>query len=169
MAVMTEAQLSSKDRRALALLLNSSTDARVVKRAIALKQWDDGVPIAHIAKTLQVSRHSIYNWLARALASDQGSLEARLRDGERSGRPSTLKDVIDPLIDGVIDAEPTTYGYQATVWTAPLLKAYLADQHGLVASVQSVRLALRRLRIRWKRPRYTLSLRPKTWRQAKGG
>jgi len=32
-----------------------------------------------------------------------------------------------------------------------------------------VRLAIQRLRIRWKRPRHTLALRPATWRQAKGG
>jgi hypothetical protein len=32
-----------------------------------------------------------------------------------------------------------------------------------------VSLAIRRLRIRWKRPRHHLTLCPDTWRQAKGG
>jgi len=55
------------------------------------------------------------------------------------------------------------------VWTAALLVCYLNDNHRIAVSCQSVRLALARLRVRWKRPRYTLALRPDTWRQAKGG
>jgi len=77
--------------------------------------------------------------------------------------------VIDPLIDALIETDPRELGYRATVWTAPLLMTYLADEHTLSVSCQSVRLAIERLRIRWKRPRHQLALRPDTWQQAKGG
>lgn len=166
---MTIEQLSAKDRRALDALLASSADGQVLRRAIALKQWDEGLEITRIAAMLQVNRRSIHNWLARLSNDENVSLAQRLSDGPRSGRPSHIKGVIDPLIDCVIDASPMTYGYQATAWTASLLRTYLAEQHGIQASLQSVRLAVRRVRVKWKRPRYTLSLRPKTWRQAKGG
>ncbi|MDQ3651624.1 MAG: hypothetical protein M3458_15400, partial [Acidobacteriota bacterium] len=53
--------------------------------------------------------------------------------------------------------------------TAPLLVEYLRDEHQVVVSDDSVRAAIARLRMRWKRPRHHLALRPETWRQAKGG
>ena len=69
----------------------------------------------------------------------------------------------------MIDGDPRDWGYPATVWTAPLLRQFLRDVHGLVVSDQSVRLAIARLEIRWKRPRHRLAQRLETWRQAKGG
>ncbi len=68
-----------------------------------------------------------------------------------------------------LDLSPDTFGYRSTVWTAPLLVRYLKEYKHLTISVQSVRLAIARLRIRWKRPRHQLALRPATWRQSKGG
>jgi transposase len=73
------------------------------------------------------------------------------------------------LIAEVIDSDPRDLGYHATVWTAPLLREYLKQVHGIEVSRKSVSLALDRLRVRWKRPRHQLALRPRTWRQAKGG
>ncbi len=76
---------------------------------------------------------------------------------------------IDPLIDVVVDEDPRQFGYRSTLWTAALLVHYLRKEHHLLVSDDSVRLAIARLRIRWKRPRHHLALRPDTWRQAKGG
>jgi transposase len=64
---------------------------------------------------------------------------------------------------------PRKLGYRSTVWTAALLATYLRDKHQIAVSADSVSLAIARLRIRWKRPRHNLALRPETWRQAKGG
>ena len=44
-----------------------------------------------------------------------------------------------------------------------------AEELGIEVSRKSVGLAIARLRIRWKRPRHQLALRPETWRQSKGG
>lgn len=162
-------ELSSRDRHTLDSLLASTSDVRVLRRAYALKQLDVGSSIDEVAALLQVSRQSVYNWLERLTDSSAGSLAERLADGERSGRPCTVKGLIEPLLDCVIDASPSNYGYQVATWTAPLLAAYLKDQHGITASVPSIRAALKRLEISWKRPRHTLALRPKYWRQAKGG
>jgi transposase len=162
-------ELSARDRYALNTLLASTSEARILRRAYALKQLDEGTSVEEISSVLQVSRQSVYSWLKRMANHPDQPLAERLRDGTRRGRPCTLKGIIDPWIDSVIDASPFTYGYQATTWTAALLVAYLKDHHGLVASVPSVRLALARLKIRWKRPRHTLALRPTYWRQAKGG
>ena len=50
-----------------------------------------------------------------------------------------------------------------------LLREYLQQVHGIAVSQKSVRLAIERLRMSWKRPRHQLSLRPEHWRQSKGG
>jgi transposase len=92
-----------------------------------------------------------------------------LADRPRSGRPATAQGIIDPLLEAVIDDDPRDWGYPATVWTAPLLRQFLRDRHGLMVSTQSVRLAIARLEILWKRPRHRLAQRPEAWRQAKGG
>ncbi len=69
----------------------------------------------------------------------------------------------------MIDLDPREFGYQSTVWTAALLVVYLSDVHHIAVSQRSVSYALERLRIVWKRPRYDLARRSRTWRQAKGG
>lgn len=166
---MTGFRLHPKQREALRQLVVHSQDPRQVVRALALLWLDQGTEIQQIARQLQTARQSIYNWVARFEQRQGLAVEQRLADAGRSGRPATAKGIIDPLIETALDLDPRSLGYHATVWTAPLLQYHLRKAHQLRVCVTSVRLALARLRIRWKRPRHTLALRPKTWRQAKGG
>jgi hypothetical protein len=96
-------------------------------------------------------------------------LDARLSDGDRSGRPPSALGIIDPSIDASIDQDPRPFGYRSTAWTAPLLQYHLYEAHDRTVSRKSVSRALTRLRIRWKRPRHVLRQQSATWRQAKGG
>lgn len=80
-----------------------------------------------------------------------------------------MQGIVEPVLDAVIDEDPRDFGYRATVWTAPLLQRYLEEAYHIKASRQSVSLALGRLHVRWKRPRYTAARQSPTWRQAKGG
>jgi transposase len=121
-----------------------------------------------VATALHVTRQTIYNWLHRFLAEPAANLTVRLADAPRSGRPVTAQGIIDPLIDAVIDSDPRDYQYNSTVWTADLLRRYLAQVHDTQVSLRSVGYALSRLGLRWKRPRHTLLLRDPAWRQAKG-
>ncbi len=166
---MTEFKLRRKDHAAMLDLIAHTADARILRRTYALLWLSEGESVSDIAKRLNVSQRSVYNWLNRFLDRSDLPLEERLSDAERSGRPVTVRGVIDPLLDAVIDIDPRALGYRSTVWTASLLVHYLADQHQLNVSEPSVRLALARLELHWKRPRHRLALRPETWRQAKGG
>ena len=161
--------LSSKERNKLDQLTRSATEPQALRRAQALLWLDEEESVAEIAERLEVSRQTIYNWAARLQARDGGDLEASLCDAPRSGRPPTARGIIDPLLDAVLDQDPRDFGYGATVWTAPLLRQYLQEVQPLMVSRQSVSLALARLRVRWKRPRYTAARRAAHWRQAKGG
>lgn len=166
---MTTWRLNQRDRQALAELIRCTSDGHVLRRAYALQRVARGDPISDIAADLGVTRQSVYNWIARFDDYDGSDLGACLVDAARSGRPKHVSGVIDPLIEAIIDADPRDLGYAATTWTAPLLVRYLSERHAQGVSLQSVRLAIERLDIRWKRPRHSLALRPVHWRQAKGG
>lgn len=166
---MTELILRAQERKHLQDLLVRTSDARILRRAYALLWSAEGKNVHDIAEQLKVSRQTVYNWLERFHERAEDELMTRLSDAQRSGRPKTALGIIDPLIEAIIDRDPREQGYRATVWTAPLLMSYLANVHHLTVSCQSVRLAIARLRFRWKRPRHTLALRSATWRQAKGG
>jgi transposase len=138
-------------------------------RAQALLWLHEGDPVDEVATRLFVTPRTVFRWCHRFHTRQTLALPARLADGPRSGRPKTVHGIIDTLLSEVIDDDPRQFGYHATVWTAPLLSQYLRDVHHIQVSRRSVGLALARLDIAWKRPRYDLARRAPTWRQAKGG
>jgi transposase len=143
--------------------------AKERSRAQAILWLAEGLTAQEVAELLGVTRQTVYNWADRFTRREALGLRQRLLDAPRPGRPPTASGVIDPLIAEVIDTDPRTLGYHATVWTAPLLMRHLKRAHGVEVSRRSIGPALERLRLRWKRPRHQLSLRPDTWRQSKGG
>lgn len=166
---MTLIELSRKERKLLENLVRNTSDANTLRRVQALLWLDDGEDVEEVADQLYVSRLTIYKWVRHFKQRDRLNLCERVSDGRHSGRPCTVKGIIDPMIDKIIDECPRDLGYNPTVWTAPLLVQYLEEFHNIVVSTQSVRLAIERLGVRWKRPRHQLALRPESWRQAKGG
>lgn len=166
---MTLVTLSRRERRVIEQLIASTSEATTLRRAQALLWLSQGEAVVAVAARLQVTRQAVYKWAARIDECSAKELAARLAEAARTGRPRTIAGIIDPLIDAIIDTDPRDLGYRSTVWTAALLRQYLADQHQLAVSRPSVSLALTRLEISWKRPRHRLSLRAKFWEQAKGG
>jgi transposase len=161
--------LSDRQRGELEDIVSHTPGAKERCRAQALLWIADGSDVGEVAELLQVSRQTVYNWLSRFQERAELDLRARLLDAPRRGRPRTASGTIDELVAAVIDGDPRRFGYHATVWTAPLLSRYLHDRHGIEVSDRTVGRAIDRLGIRWKRPRHELALRPKTWRQSKGG
>lgn len=166
---MTPLRLNYRERQGLENLMRHATEATALRRTQALLWLDGGESVQQVADRLRVSRQAVYKWLAHFQARQAFALPTRVAPGWHSGRPRTVRGVIEPLIDAVIDRNPREWGYRATVWTARLLMQYLAEGHHLSVSRASVSLALGRLRIRWKRPRHQLARRSPIWRQAKGG
>lgn len=115
-------ELTGKQRIELEHLLTRHTDSRLHQRASALLLLDDGQCVEEVAAALRVSRQTVYNWAARFQQRHALSLAKRLADAERAGRPVTVRGIVDPLIDAVIDSDPRDYGYNSTVWTAGLLR-----------------------------------------------
>ena len=166
---MNDFTLSGSERRYLEFFVLHAPSGRESCRAQALLWCDGGEPVPEVADRLQVSRQTVYNWIDRFQQREEADLDGRLRDADRPGRPPSALGIVDPVLDALIDQDPRSYGYSATVWTADLLQRHLRERHGIDVSRKSVSRALARLRVRWKRPRHVLSRRPETWRQAKGG
>jgi transposase len=166
---MASVMLSDRQRTELESLMLHTPSAKERCRAQAVLWLAEGEAVEQVAELLHVSRQTIYNWAERFQERRGLDLHSRLVDAPRHGRPPSALGIIDPLIAEVIDNDPRDLGYHSTVWTAPLLREYLEQVHGVAVSRKSVSLAIARLGIRWKRPRHQLSRRSETWRQAKGG
>jgi transposase len=165
---MTSFHLTRGERSRLRELIAHTTKASILRRAQALLWLAQGDSPYEVAERVCVSRQTLYNWAYRFRDRAGSDLRARLADAPRSGRPRTARGVLEPLLEAVLDDDPRAWGYPATVWTAPLLQRFLAEEHRIVVSRQSVSAALDRLALRWKRPRHRLAGRLPTWRQAKG-
>ena len=162
-------KLTSRQIDQLEKLLTTRPDARELKRGQALLWLVEGQSVEEVAARLRVTRQTIYNWVERFETRGNLDLKERLADGPRSGRPPIALEIIDPLIDQAIEKDPRQFEYRSTIWTVPLLQQYLEEKHQIEVSAASVRLAIDRLRIAWKRPRHRLALRAENWRLAKGG
>ena len=162
-------RLSSLDYQNLVAVAHSTHDARQMHRAQALLWLHEGDTVDEVATRLFVTPRTVFRWRRRFYERQTLTLPARLADGPRSGRPKTVHGIIEILLREVIESDPRQLGYHATVWTAPLLRQYLRDVHHIQAARRSVGLAIARLGMAWKRPRYDLARRAPTWRQAKGG
>jgi transposase len=160
--------LTARESGELESLLHFPT-SREYRRAQALLWLAQGCPAEEVGDLLGVSRQTVYNWATRFRQRAGLDLFARLADAPRPGRPPTGQGVIDPWIAAVFDQDPQDWGFHATVWTAPLLREYLRQDHGIDVSRKTVSRAIDRLGLHWKRPRHQLALRSDTWRQSKGG
>jgi transposase len=161
--------LDARQRAGLEDLLAHTPLAKERCRAQALLWVAEGMDVEGIAELLHVSRQTVYNWVGRFRERSATDPRAGLLDAPRSGRPRAGGGEIDELIAAVIGDDPRELGYNSTAWTAHLLGRYLHDRHEIDVCDRTVGRAIDRLCIRWKRPRHELALRPKTWRQSKGG
>ena len=139
-------QLNTKERQQLTTLSRREKDSRALRRVQALLWLDAGTAVQEVAKRLSVSRQVIYHWVARFEDRQDLTLEARIHDGLRPGRPRSVHGVIDPLIEEVMNQEPRDWGYPGVEWTSGTLARYLAEVHDIAVSRRSVSFALVRLR-----------------------
>lgn len=161
--------LSETERVRVNNLLKTTGCAQTYRRAQAILWLDEGWAIPEIALQLQVTRQTVSNWRTRFLEERTLPASQWFQDQPRSGRPRKAEGQLDDWINEVIDKDPRGFGYHSTTWTASLLVQYLDEFHHVVVVEETVRRALARLDIHWKRPRHDLAARAPHWRQAKGG
>jgi transposase len=127
---------------------------RVSQRAqmILLSAQHRSVP--EIATLFDVSLATVRFWIRRfETAGPPG-----LRDDPRSGRPRQItSEIEDHLVDLIThdpqQADPT---FLATFWTSAMLTLVLATQLHISVCANTIRSALHRVRLRWRRPRLAM-------------
>ena len=154
---MSESKLPLKltrwQRQRLQRQLKRAQDARVYRRTLAILDYDRGEPISRIARRLEVTRQSVYNWIA---AYAEAAQPEGLVDDDRSGRPTVWSEGVRAVFRALLGQTPDRLGYFAVNWTVPLFQDALAGYMGRRPSEDTVRRELDRLGYAWKRSRYVL-------------
>jgi len=124
-----------------------------------------GTPVPEAARSTATRPWSVYNWVRRYLRTHQPDA---LRDAPRSGRPRAAPPITDARIVAELKRDPLRLGYSTTGWTVPLLAGHLGRKYRCPISVATLRRRMRRLGLRWKRPRYVYATKDPHRAQKKG-
>jgi transposase len=166
---MANIWLPARAREQLERVVHDGLRGRDVRRAQALLWLSEGVSVSEIARRTRLTRQAIYCLVTRYSGRHGCPVVERVRDAPRSGRPATKMSQVLEVLEPFLKQSPHAYGYRACCWTVPMLQAQVRRQTAWEPSDDLIRRALKRLRYRYKRPRYVLSRRGPTWRQVKGG
>jgi transposase len=151
---MSTLGLTPSERRKLRQQLHRTADARLYRRLLAVLEVDQGKLVNEVARSLQVSGQSVYNWIGRFCQQRQ---PATLADQERSGRPTLWTEERLALLRLLLASSPEQWGYFANDWTVPLLREELRQGTGQNLAEDTIRRELHRLGYVWKRGRYQLA------------
>ena len=146
--------LTDAERQALREGLRSR-EAFVLRRCQMLLASAEGKPVKQIAADLRCAAQSVRNILH---AFNEGGAQAALV--RRSNRPKSARPVLDEVarerLRVLLEQTPRAFGKERGVWTLELV-AQVAAEQGLTGdrrlSIESIRTALKRLGINWKRAR----------------
>lgn len=150
---MSNLDLTNWQRRRLRRQLQQTQDAHTYGRTLALLEVDRGRPVPEVARMLEVTRQSIYNWIAAYCRKRD---PRALHDAPRSGRPSLWTDELQAALSELMATSPDRLGYYAVNWTVPLLREQLEHSTGQRLCDDAIRGQLDRMGYVWKRSRYVL-------------
>jgi transposase len=139
--------LSTAEQAQLERLATSRTAAvRDVERARLILYNSHGMPVAAIARLLQLDPDRVTCWIRRFNAAGLPGLQ----DRPRSGRPATYTTEQVSLIIATALSKPTELGLPFASWTLDRLVDYLHDHHRI--GIQRSRLdeVLLREGLRWR-------------------
>jgi transposase len=152
-----EFHLTPKQRFRLRGTRDTTDDADILRRTLALLQLDQGLSVAAVAAQLGVSRQSIYNWLDRYLIAPT---PRALRDHRGHGHVTAWDEDLLAVLRSALQRPPGQWGYRDLEWTVPLLQQHLTRWDGRSWSETTLRRQLYGLGYVWKRPRYVLQRDP---------
>ncbi len=151
---MDRPKLSPSQERKLQRQLQQASDVRVYRRTFAVLEFCRGRSVSEIARSLGVTRQSVYNWIA---AYSEPKDPCALEDEACPGRPRLWTEERRSLLRRLLHTSPEPLGYFATSWTVALLAEQIELKTGVCLSDASLRGELHRQRCVWKRPRYVLA------------
>jgi len=144
--------LTDEERQTLKAGLRSPS-AFVLRRCQILLASSQNKPVKEIAADLKCATQSVRNVLH---AFNRGGVDAALV--RQSNRPKSARPLLDEAgrskLKALLEQSPRTFGKERSTWTLGLV-AQVAHQQGLSGdkqlSIESIRTAVKRLGMNWKR------------------
>jgi putative transposase len=123
-------------------LLKQTKEARVFRRAQAVRAVVAGQHVSTVSITFHLANSAVRKWVQRfAQQGPQG-----LRDRPRSGRPPKVTCELEQHLNRLVDQDPLQHGSIASQWSCRTLATVLAQQTGVQLGRESVRGVLKKTR-----------------------
>ena len=124
-------------------LLKQTKEARVFRRAQAVREVVAGHHINAVSETFHLANSALRKWVQRfAQEGPQG-----LRDRPRSGRPPTLTCELEQHLKRLVEQDPLQHGALASQWSCRELATVFARETGVHLGRESVRCVLKKTRM----------------------
>jgi transposase len=122
--------------------LKQTKEARVFRRAQAVREVVKGQHIQQVSDTLQFTYTALRKWVHRF--ANQGT--RGLVDRPRSGRPPKVTCALEQHLNRLVDQDPLQHGSIHSQWSWRELATVLAQQTGSQIGRESVRGILKKMR-----------------------
>ena len=123
-------------------LLKQTKEARVFRRAQAVREVVTGQRLPTVSDTLPLTYAALRQWVYRF--AHQGT--PGLVDHPRSGRPPKVTGALAPHLNRLVDADPLPHGSIPSQWSGRELATVLARETGVQLGRESVRGVLKKTR-----------------------
>jgi transposase len=121
-------------------LLKQTKEARVFRRAQAVREVVAGHHINAVSEVFHLANSALRTWVQRfAQEGPQG-----LRDRPRSGRPPKVTCELEQHLNRLVDQDPLEHGSLHSQWSCQELAVVLARQTGIQLSRERVREVLKK-------------------------
>jgi transposase len=124
----------------LDILLKQTKEARVFRRAQAVREVVAGHHINAVSEAFHLANSALRKWVQRfAQEGPQG-----LRDRPRSGRPPKLTCELEQHLRRLVEQDPLEHGALQSQWSCRELATVFARETGVQLGRESVRCALKK-------------------------
>jgi transposase len=126
----------------LETVLKQTTEARVFRRAQAVRAVVAGQHINAVSETFHLTNSALRKWVQRfAQEGPQGLL-----DRPRSGRPRKVTCALEQHLNRLVDQDPLQHGSVSSQWSCRELATVLAQYTGVQLGRESIRCVLKNTR-----------------------
>jgi transposase len=146
--------LTAEELKALEKLYRTTKDVRLRTRAqIVLLAGEQRLTAPAIAKIVREGDQTVRNWLKRWMAEGIEGLNYR----PMPGPPPKISEEYKEQLLAAVRRRPGSLGQPSSMWTLQRLADYMAEQTGIRASYETVRLVLKAGEIVLSRPQHKVS------------